>query len=110
MDTAGATTAFPGTDGTPAGPERDNGFLGRGTHNDTFAIGYYDDTDVAFYASLARRFTVADHHFSSLMGPTFPNRQYLHSATSQGDKSDPKHMDAGMYSHETIWDRLQAAA
>ncbi|MET1000911.1 MAG: alkaline phosphatase family protein [Acidimicrobiia bacterium] len=90
--------------------QRDNGFLGRGTHNDTFAIGYYDDTDVAFYASLARRFTVADHHFSSLMGPTFPNRQYLHSATSQGDKSDPKHMDAGMYSHETIWDRLQAAS
>jgi phospholipase C len=89
--------------------QRDNGFLGEGTGNDEFAIGYYDAEDVAMYASLARRFTISDHHFSSLMGPTFPNRQYLHSATSQGDTTDPSHMNAGMYDHETIWDRLAAA-
>jgi phospholipase C len=33
---------------------------------------------------LAREFCVCDHWFSSVPGPTFPNRAFMHSATSMG--------------------------
>ncbi len=89
--------------------QRDHGFLGRGSGNDEYAIGYYDAEDVAFYTTLAHRFVVADHHFASLLGPTFPNRQYLHAATSDGEKRDPTQMDAGIYRSRTIWDALRDA-
>ncbi|HEY7633144.1 MAG TPA: alkaline phosphatase family protein, partial [Thermoleophilaceae bacterium] len=61
------------------------------------------------HSDLARRFTVADHSFSSLLASTFPNRQYLHAATSEGRKQHPPQLDAGVFKAETIWDRLQAA-
>ncbi|TMK55741.1 MAG: hypothetical protein E6G60_18905, partial [Actinobacteria bacterium] len=65
------------------------GFLAPRTGNDEYAIGYYRREDLPFYAKLADRFTICDHHFASLMGPTFPNRQYLHSAQSGGERDDP---------------------
>ena len=55
--------------------QRDNGFLGAGTGNDRFAIGYYVGEDIPVQASLARRFTVMDRHHAALLGPTWPNRQ-----------------------------------
>ena len=89
--------------------QRDRGFLGEGSGNDDFALGFYTGTDVPFYADLARRFTVADHSHASLLAGTFPNRQYLHAATSLGHKDDPVPLDAGIFAGETIWDRLEAA-
>ncbi len=50
----------------------------------TRAIGYYDETDIPFYYWLANEFSIADHYFCSLLGPTFPNRQYLYAASSRG--------------------------
>jgi phospholipase C len=55
------------------------------------------------------RFTVCDQWHASLMAGTFPNRQYLHSASSEGRKEDPIPLDVGIYKNETIWDRLAAA-
>jgi phospholipase C len=89
--------------------ERDDGFLAPLTHNDEFAISYYDERDLPFLAPFAKRFTVLDRHFASLLGPTFPNRQYLHSATSEGHKKNPLPLDSGHYAAPTIWDRLGAA-
>ena len=89
--------------------QRDKGFLAEGSGNDEFAIGYYVDSDLPFYADLARRFTVADQSFASLLAGTFPNRQYLHAATSLGRKDDPIPLEVGIYPGETIWDRLEAA-
>jgi phospholipase C len=89
--------------------QRDAGFLAEGTGNDTFAVGYYRDVDLPFYGDLVRRFTIADHSFSSLLASTFPNRQYLHAATSEGRREDPWPLDVGIYRAETIWDRLRAA-
>ena len=62
--------------------QRDHGFAARGSGNDSFALGYYEAPDIAMHANLARRFTVADRYFSSLLAGTFPNRQYVHAATS----------------------------
>ena len=89
--------------------ERDHGFAAAGTGNDGYALGFYNGTDVARHDALARRFTVADHSFSSLLAGTFPNRQYMHAATSLGRKTNPRQLDAGIYGGDTIWDRLQTA-
>jgi phospholipase C len=89
--------------------QRDRGFLARGAGNSDFALGYYRATDMPLYDQLVRRFTTCDRWFSSLLGPTFPNRQYLHSAQSAGLKKDPGPLHPAMYSTPTIWDRLVAA-
>ena len=82
------------------------GFLAPRTGNDEYAIGYYRGEDLPFYAKLANRFTICDHHFASLMGPTFPNRQYLHSAQSGGERDDPIPIRSAQWNTETIEDRL----
>jgi phospholipase C len=51
---------------------------------DDQTIGFYDQTDIPFYYDLAKKFAISDRHFSSLLGPTFPNRSYLMAATSFG--------------------------
>ncbi|HEV8208235.1 MAG TPA: alkaline phosphatase family protein, partial [Acidimicrobiia bacterium] len=89
--------------------QRDNGFLGAGTGNDRFATGYYLGDDIPVQSSMARRFTVMDRHHASLLGPTWPNRQYMYSAQSEGFKTSPKPLDVGAYSSENIFDRLTRA-
>jgi phospholipase C len=89
--------------------QRDLGFLADGSGNDHFALGYYRSRDVPLYASLARRFTVFDRYHSSLMGPTFPNREYLHGAQSGGNKGNQIPVEEGGFQWDTIWDRLSSA-
>ncbi len=48
------------------------------------AMWYYDQTNIPFYYWLAEQFGLGDRYFSSLLGPTFPNRDYLYGATSRG--------------------------
>src|SRR5437868_3966218 len=47
-------------------------------------MGYYDQTDLPFYYGLAQTFAISDRYFSSVVGPTFPNRSYALAATSFG--------------------------
>lgn len=47
-------------------------------------MGFYDQTDIPFYYDLAGKFAINDRYFSSVLGPTFPNRAYLMAATSFG--------------------------
>ncbi|HEU5149915.1 MAG TPA: alkaline phosphatase family protein [Iamia sp.] len=89
--------------------QRDHGFLADGSRNDPFALGYYLGDDLPFTSRLARRFTVCDHSFASLLGPTYPNREYLHSGQSGGQKTNYLPLDEGGFTWETIWDRLDAA-
>jgi phospholipase C len=92
--------------------QRDGGFLAAGSGNDEFALGYFEAGDLPFYAALARRFTVLDRHHCSILGPTFPNREYLHSAQSGGIKNNAFPNEVGYptgFSWPTIWDRLIAA-
>ncbi len=48
------------------------------------AMGYQTKDDLPFLYSLATNFAIADHYHCSLLGPTFPNREYLYAATSFG--------------------------
>jgi phospholipase C len=80
-----------------------DGFL-KDTANDIFSIGYYQESDIPFYAALARNFTTCDHYFASILGPTFPNRMFLYAA--QTDRTDDS---VSISSLPTIMDRLAAA-
>jgi phospholipase C len=48
------------------------------------ALGYYDETDIPFYYSLASTFAISDRYFCSVLGPTYPNRMYLYAGSSFG--------------------------
>jgi phospholipase C len=56
-------------------------------------MGYWSEDDLPFYYGLARAFPVADHWFSSCLGPTFPNRRFLIAGTANGLVDDlPFHL------------------
>jgi phospholipase C len=80
-----------------------DGFL-RAGKNDIFAIGYYGEKDIPFYAALARHYTTCDRYFPSILGPTFPNRLFLHAAQTDRLSNTP-----ALTTLPTIWDRLAAA-
>ena len=81
-----------------------DGFLLSETHNDEYSIGYYVEADRPFYNSLARNYTAFDRYFCSILGPTFPNRLFMHAAQTDrlSNTNDPATMP-------TIWDQLAAA-
>jgi phospholipase C len=45
------------------------------------SMAYLDRAAIPYHFSLADQFTVCDHYFCSVMGPTKPNRLYLWSGT-----------------------------
>jgi phospholipase C len=47
-------------------------------------MGYWTEVDLPFYYGPARTFPLADHWFSSCLGPTFPNRRFLIAGTAHG--------------------------
>ena len=62
---------------------RCDGFL-RSGNNDIFSISYYQKGDLGFIQDAAPAFTTYDRFHCSLMGPTLPNREYMHAAHSYG--------------------------
>lgn len=80
-----------------------DGFLRAGS-NDVYSIGYYREGNVPFYGALARNYTTCDQYFASILGPTFPNRLFLHAA--QTDRLDDSVTFTAI---PTIWDRLASA-
>ncbi|MGW5655557.1 alkaline phosphatase family protein [Streptomyces humi] len=42
--------------------------------NGPYVMGYYTREDIPFQFALAETFTVCDHYFCSVLGPTWPNR------------------------------------
>ncbi len=74
------------------------------TANDLFSVGYYDQVDLPFLGQAAADWTVCDNYFAAIMGPTYPNRFYLHSAAT--DRTDDSLTICNL---PTIWDRLAAA-
>jgi phospholipase C len=53
-------------------------------------MGYYEHGDIPFYRGLADAFTICDDYYSSVIGPTDPNRVMWFSATL-----DPEGMHGG---------------
>jgi phospholipase C len=52
--------------------------------SDIFSIGYYTQEDLPFTPANAQAFTAFDRFFCSLLGPTYPNREYMHAGQSYG--------------------------
>jgi phospholipase C len=52
--------------------------------SDDDTMGFYTQAELPFYYQLAETFALDDRYFSSVAGPTFPNRSYLMAATSFG--------------------------
>ena len=80
-----------------------DGFLRAGS-NDVYSVGYYGEQDIPFYAALARNYTVCNRYFAAILGPTFPNRLFLHAA-----QTDRLTNSTSLSSLPTIWDRLAGA-
>jgi phospholipase C len=59
-----------------------DGFLTSHPENDLFPLGYYTDEDLPILAKLATSYTTFDNYFSSMLGPTWPNRFYQLCATT----------------------------
>jgi len=58
-----------------------NGFV---EASNAHAMEYYTHSDLPILYSLASNFAISDRHFSSLLGPTWPNRLFLFAASSCG--------------------------
>ncbi len=89
-----------------------DGFLQTQPVGDQFPIGYYEAADLPILSTLARNYTTFDNYFCSLLGPTWPNRFYQLSATTdvyetgfypKGGEPRPSNLQTA------IFDRTKAA-
>jgi phospholipase C len=73
------------------------------------ALWWYDERDIPFYYELASTFGIGDHYFGSLLGPTYPNRDYLYAATSMGVTTNhsPHFSNLGPENNILIFDELE---
>ncbi len=69
-------------------------------------MGYWSEHDLPFYYGLARTFPLADHWFSSCLGPTFPNRRFLIAGTAHGLIDDSPYDLLDYPAAGTIFDML----
>jgi phospholipase C len=87
-----------------------------GPGNGPVVMGYYTRADIPVHRALADAFTICDHYFCSVLGPTDPNRLYWMTGTIDpaGEHGgpvlqtalDPK---AGVYSWRTYPEQLEDA-
>ena len=71
-------------------------------------MGYYTQADLPFYYSLFQSSSLCANYFSSLMGPTWPNRFYLAAGTSGGITTNGI-WGYGVFDYPIILDLLEAA-
>lgn len=73
-------------------------------------MDYFELGTLPALHELARHFTICDHWYSSVPGPTWTNRFFVHSATSKGLVTMPDHLTQTSYylhyDQDTIFDRL----
>jgi phospholipase C len=78
--------------------------------NDELALAYYGADDLPAWRAFTNEGTTFDRYFASLLGPTYPNRYYMHGATSEGRKTNAFASDPiEGYRDVTLWDHLDAA-
>jgi len=69
--------------------DRFDRLLGCGAQNSYFCYSQLQQGDIPNYWAYAQQFVLADHMFSSLHGPSFPNHLYTVAAQSGGAVSNP---------------------
>jgi phospholipase C len=93
-----------GSDGKPIGSERA-----------AAGLACLDPALVPVISTLAKSFVVCDRWFSSAPGPTWPNRFFVHAATSNGYVDSPTDLQAlsgflgSRFRMRTIYENLAAA-
>ncbi|QJP13568.1 phospholipase [Starkeya sp. ORNL1] len=65
---------------------RCDGFLKTAKVGDRFPIGYYREDELPILSALAKGYTTFDAYFSSMMGPTWENRLFALTGTTQLDE------------------------
>lgn len=77
----------------------------------------YDSSQLTVLNALAREFVVCDNWFSSMPGPTWPNRYFVHAASSGGLDHSPSNqeivewfVDGVPLQNGSIFDKLKAAS
>ena len=76
----------------------------------------YTKQDVPVIAALAEEFAICDHWFSSMPGPTWPNRFFFHAASSAGLDDSPTNIDSALdelltgviFDNGTLYDMLDS--
>jgi phospholipase C len=76
----------------------------------------YTEKEVPVITALAREFAICDNWFSSMPGPTFPNRCFFHAASSAGLDDTPTKLDEDLFKavsglifeNGTIYDMLDS--
>jgi phospholipase C len=90
--------------------------IAEGTANGPATMGYYTRADIPIHRDLADAFTICDHYFCSVLGPTDPNRLYWISGTIDPDGLNggplvqtPTAVPTNVYSWKTYPEALEEA-
>ncbi|HEX3844685.1 MAG TPA: phospholipase C, phosphocholine-specific [Steroidobacteraceae bacterium] len=67
-------------------------------HKTDMTMGYFLRGDVPFHYALADAFTICDHYFCSIAGPTCPNRAMLWTGSI-----DPQGLGGGPFIANDVW-------
>jgi phospholipase C len=117
---------FPGADGLPAGapvrsatsdciadPPHDEEAVRSAAATGAFTAPeaglVFAERDLPLAWALARRFTLCDRYFASVLGPTFVNRLFSVAAAPGGFTDNPSAIEAALLPRPNIVDRLDAA-
>ena len=80
-----------------------DGFLQTQPAGDTFPIGYYTADSLPFYKGVVENWTLCDRYFCGILGPTQPNRYYMHAGQTSKKTNDIDHFNL-----PTVWDALKS--
>lgn len=75
-------------------------------------MAYYEPGALPVLHELARHFAVCDMWFSSVPGPTWPNRFFVHSGSSDGQVEMPESLaepNVHVYNQQTVYNLLHEA-
>jgi Phospholipase C len=90
-------------------------YRGRGSASPGKVMNVYAPDQLPVLNALAEEFAVCDQWFSSMPGPTWPNRLFVHAASSAGLDDSPSSfdtvtttlIDGYRFDNGTIYDRLE---
>ena len=126
LQLTGSTTPYPA--GGPYPPITNGGFAAsyasstsegavpHSDHVEDIMLGVDTARQVPALFTLATRFALCDHWYSALPGPTWPNRYFLHGASSSGLDDSPTSAQIALwtagegfrYANGSIFDQLGA--
>jgi len=83
--------------------------LASGTPFEGSALSVFTGTQIPSAWALARRFTLCDRYFASVLSPTFSNRLFSIAGSAGAFRDNPRRIDAALLPRPNLVDRLDAA-